>query len=423
MADTIKRITAGEILDSRGNPTIEVSVTLDNGTVAKASVPSGASTGTFEAFELHDNDEHRYGGKGVLKACQNVKGEINAALEGKSVTSQSEIDQIMIKLDGTPNKSRLGANAILGVSLACARAACHSENMPLYKYLGQLYGTSQFQLPTPLINLINGGLHASTNLNIQEFWVIPTQESSFQERLRCGSEIFQQLGTILRKDGRDTDLGNEGGYAPNLDSHKQAFNYLLQAIAQAGYAAGDNCFLGFDAGASVLFDPKSKLYELKLENSHYTSSEFQKYILQLWRELPIKACEDPLAEEDWEGWKQLTQDLKQQNPQGTLIGDDLFVTNSERLQKGVTMGVANSILIKPNQIGSLTETLATIHLAKKSGYSTAISHRSGETIDSFIADLAVAVGSEFIKTGSVARGERSAKYNRLLTIERELYGK
>jgi enolase len=422
MSNTIKRINASEILDSRGNPTLEVSVMLNNGIAAVASVPSGASTGTFEAFELRDHDEHRYGGKGVLKACQNVKGEINAALTGKSITEQADIDQTMIKLDGTPNKARLGANAILGVSLACARAAAESEHVPLYAYIGQLYGNNHFQLPIPLINVINGGLHASTNLNIQEFWVIPMQESSFQERLRCGSEVFQQLGTILRKDGRDTDLGNEGGYAPNLDSHKQAFSYLLQAIDKAGYQAGTNCYLGFDAGASVLYDATSKIYQLKLENSHYTSTEFQTYIMQLWRDFPIRACEDPLAEEDWDGWQQLMTTLKRDFPAGTLIGDDLFVTNAERLQKGITLQAANSILIKPNQIGSLTETLQTIQLAKKSGFTTAVSHRSGETIDSFIADLAVAVASDYIKTGSVARGERSAKYNRLLAIEHELNG-
>lgn len=421
MAATIKRINANEILDSRGNPTVEVSVTLDNGIEAVASVPSGASTGTFEAFELRDNDEWRYNGKGVQKACQNVKGEIQAALVGKAITEQRAIDETMIKLDGTDNKSRLGANAILGVSLACARAAALAENLPLYRYIGQLYGASQFQLPIPLINIINGGLHASTNLNIQEFWVIPTQDSSFQERLRCGSEVFQQLGTILRKDSRDTDLGNEGGYAPNLD-HRQAFDYVLRAIEQAGYKPADNCYLGFDAGASVLFDAKTNLYELKLENSHYTSAEFQRFMIQLWRDYPINVCEDPLAEEDWDGWKALTAEMKKDFAQSILIGDDLFVTNSARLAKGIELGAANAILIKPNQIGTLTETLETIRLAKKSGYATAISHRSGETVDSFIADLSVAVASEYIKTGSVARGERSAKYNRLLAIERELHG-
>jgi len=422
MPDTIKRVTASEILDSRGNPTIEVTVELQSGIGARASVPSGASTGSAEALELRDNDPKRYDGKGVLRACHHVETEINQALQGVRVTEQKKIDDLMRQLDGTPNKSRLGANAILGVSLACARTASKSLALPLYRYIGDLIGNQHFVLPIPLMNVINGGLHASTNLNIQEFWVIPKQQTSFHDRLRCGSEIFQHLGTILRQAGRDTDLGNEGGYAPDLDSHKQAFDYLLQSIDAAGYRAGHDCYLGMDAGASVFYNVDKATYSLKLEDSEFTRDEWIDYVMDLLHTYPMAAIEDPLAEEDWTSWQLLTKLVKQKFPQLQLIGDDLFTTNVTRLQKGIDMGVANAILIKPNQIGTLSETLDCITLAKKHGYQTAVSHRSGETIDSFIADLAVGVGSEFIKTGSVARGERSAKYNRLLAIEQELYG-
>ncbi|MFH0874185.1 MAG: phosphopyruvate hydratase [Candidatus Komeilibacteria bacterium] len=422
MPDTIKRVSASEILDSRGNPTIEVTVELQGGLGAKASVPSGASTGSAEALELRDNDPHRYGGKGVLKACQNVDTEINRALVGIRVTEQRQIDDLMRELDNTPNKSRLGANAILGVSLACARAASKSLAVPLYQYLGDLYGNKKFTLPLPLVNVINGGLHADTNLNIQEFWIIPVQQVSFSDRLRCADEIFMKLGSILKQAGRDTDVGNEGGYSPNFDSHQQAFDYLRQAASEAGYQLGRDCYLGMDAGASVFFNSAKSTYNLQLENSEYTHDEWLDYLMNLLRTYPMLAVEDPLAEEDWTAWQVLTKQVKKEFPQLQLIGDDIFTTNVTRLQKGIDLGVANAILIKPNQIGSLSETLDCIKLAKRHGYQTAISHRSGETIDSFIADLSVAVASEFIKTGSVARGERSAKYNRLLAIEKELYG-
>lgn len=422
MPDTIKRISGQEILDSRGNPTVEVTVELQSGVAAKASVPAGASRGTFEAHELRDEDSARYGGKGVLKAVDNVNSKISKALIGVKVTEQNKLDQLMRELDGTENKSNLGANAILGVSLACARTASKSLGMPLYQYLGDLYGNKKYILPIPLMNLINGGLHANTNLNLQEFWLIPTQTTSFSDRLRCGSEVFQHLGTILRRDGRDTDLGNEGGYAPDLDSHRQAFEYVAEAIVHAGYGLGKECFMGFDAGSNTFYDHEKQMYVLKLEKSEYSSSEFIKYIWNFLEKYPILAIEDPLDEEDWDAWVKLTSDVKQKWPTIRVIGDDLFVTNFERLQKGMRLGAANTILIKPNQIGTLSETIACIKLAKQNGYQTVISHRSGETIDSFIADLAVAVASEFIKSGSVAQGERSAKYNRLLNIEAELHG-
>lgn len=422
MPDSIKNVSAEEILDSRGEPTIEVTVELQTGLAAKAAVPSGASTGRFEAHELRDGDPSRYNGKGVLQAIKNVETEIRSAVTGIRIFDQQKIDDTMRQLDGTENKSRLGANAILGVSLACARLASRSLHIPLYQYLGELYGQKKFQLPIPLMNIINGGLHASTNLNLQEFWIVPMQTESFHARLRAGSEIFQALGRLLRQDKRDTDLGNEGGYAPDLDSHGQAFEYIMRAAQEAKYTLGKDVFLGLDAGSSVLYDHEKNMYHLTLEHSEFTPQEFGQYMKHLLSLYPIIAMEDPLAEEDWDTWVSLTQDLKVSSPSVKVIGDDLFVTNPTRLQKGIERGAANTILIKPNQIGTLTETLDCIRLARKAGYGVVISHRSGETIDTFIADLAVGVAAEYIKTGSVARGERSAKYNRLLSIEQELHG-
>ncbi len=414
-----------EILDSRGDPTLEVTVHLENGMQATASVPSGASTGTFEAFELRDGDKKRYGGKGVLKAVANVNNEIAAHLSGMYVNDQQRLDQLMIGLDGTENKSRLGANAILGVSLACARAAAQAFGVPLYRYIRSLSESDDqdYHLPTPLINVINGGMHAATNLNIQEFWIIPHHATAFAERLEQGSEIFHALGSVLTSEHMDTDLGNEGGYAPNFPNHRRVFDLLLHAIEQANYTPGSEIALGIDAGSSVFYDHEIEKYKLQLEHTEMDSSELAEYYDGLIREYPISAIEDPFAEEDWRAWQQYTARSKAHHEKLKLIGDDLFVTNVKRLQKGIDQGAANSILIKLNQIGTLTETLSCIQLAQQHNYATAISHRSGETPDTFIADLAVGVNADFIKTGSTARGERIAKYNRLLEIERELHGK
>jgi len=420
----IQSIEALEILDSRGDPTVEVSVILSDKTVAKASVASGASTGAAEAFELRDNDRSRYGGKGVLKAVGNVNTIIQSALIGHDVADQVGVDKIMIELDGTENKRSLGANAMLGVSLAVARAASMMYGLPLYEYLRSISSLqyTEYQLPVPTINVFNGGKHASTNLDLQEFWIVPKKATLFRERLRQGSEIFHALGMILKEAGRDTDLGNEGGYAPDLKNHQQAFDYILKAITSSSLTAGDDVWLGMDAGSSVLFDSNKKLYNLSLENTSYTSTEFIDFFMKLVHDYPIIALEDPLGEDEWSAWSELSQKLNKYNADIRLVGDDLFVTNIERLQRGIKGGIANSIIIKPNQIGTLSETLECIKMAKDNSYSTIISHRSGETTDTFIADLAVAVNSEYIKTGSTARGERMAKYNRLLEIEKELYG-
>ncbi len=426
MSKRIKKITALEILDSRGEPTVEVTVELENGMKASAAVPSGASTGAFEAFELRDNDPKRYGGKGVLKAVANVNTEIAKLLEGMYVNDQERIDQLMIGLDGTPNKQRLGANAILGVSLACARVAAMAFGVPLYHYIRSLSSMADekvYTLPIPLINIINGGKHASSNLDIQEFWIIPHHaHQTFAERLRLGSEVFHALGKLLIAQGMDTDLGNEGGYAPNFPNHRQVFEVLVQAIKEASYSPGHDLLLGIDAGSSVFYSVDKKVYDLKLEHEEYTADGLADYYQQLLKQYPIGALEDPFAEEDWLGWQRWTKLCNEHYPEVKLIGDDLFVTNTKRFQKGIDLGVGNSILIKLNQIGTLSETLACIALAKKNAYSTVISHRSGETSDTFIADLSVAVNADYIKTGSTARGERISKYNRLLEIEKELNG-
>lgn len=418
----IQKIVASEILDSRGNPTLQVAVSLSNGVVDVAAVPSGASTGRFEAFELRDNDPHRYAGLGVQKALTNINTIIAKELAGLEVTEQKKIDELMIKLDGTKNKSKLGANAILGVSLACAHVSSKANCQPLYKYLRQLYDykLTTWPLPTPLVNVINGGKHGSTNINIQEFWLVPHNASSFAEKLRQSSEIFHQLGTLLASLGLDTDLGNEGGYSPQVRSHRQVFDLMHQAIESAGYHSGQDILLGIDAGASVFYDRLNSVYKLSLEQAEFDATELIDYYLHLMQTYDLRFLEDPFDEEDWSAWKHFTHDEFIKNNKVKIIGDDLFVTNTERLQKGIELGAANTILIKPNQIGTLTETLAAITMAKQSNYQVVISHRSGETNDTTIADLAVAVSADYIKTGSTARGERIAKYNRLLNIEQSL---
>ncbi len=418
----IKKISAQEILDSRGNPTLEVSVELANGFVASAGVPSGASTGRWEAFELRDADKHRYDGLGVLKAVKNVNTILNQELSGLQVTEQAKIDQLMIDLDATKNKSNLGANAILGVSLAVAKVAALANNMQLYQYLRQLYNhkLTKYIMPTPVVNVINGGKHGSTNIDLQEFWLVPHQAPTFADKLRQASEIFHELANVLHNVGMDIDLGNEGGYAPEAKSHHQVFDLLMQAIHKSGFSAPDDIVLGIDAGASVFYDSMSSTYQLKLEKKKYSSDELADFYAELMQAYPLRLIEDPFDQEDWSAWQHFTKDDFVTNHKVKIIGDDLFVTNVNRLQKGIKLKAANTILIKPNQIGTLTETLAAISLAQASDYQVMISHRSGETIDTTIADLAVAVNAEYIKTGSTSRGERIAKYNRLLSIESRL---
>ncbi len=422
MPDKIKKISALEILDSRGEPTLEVEVELSSGIIAKAAVPSGASTGRFEAHELRDDDPLRYNGKGVLKAVKNVNEILSKELAGLRVTEQTQIDHLMIDLDGTSNKSKLGANAILGVSLAVSATAAKSTGLPLYKYLRQLYQPENktFTIPTPVVNVINGGKHASSNINLQEFWIVPFKADSFAEKLRQASEIFHALGKLLSAKGYDTDLGNEGGYAPNVLSHREVFEMLMQAIELVKLEPYDDILLGLDAGASVFYHERKQKYNLTLDRLALDSTEMIQYYLDLIDEYPLRFLEDPLAEDDWSAWGLLSKNPVIKQDDIKLIGDDLFVTNKSRLQKGIDLQVANSILIKPNQIGTLTETLETISLARKNNYQLVISHRSGETTDTSIADLAVAVNAEYIKVGSTARGERIAKYNRLLKIEEEL---
>ena len=414
----IKSIKALEILDSRGNPTVRVQVSLSNGASASASVPSGASTGSHEALELRDGDKKRYGGKGVIQAVQNVNNVIAPRLKGKSPFKQRKIDQLMIELDGTENKSKLGANAILGVSLAVARAAASAVKLPLYQYLRRIYQLpfKEFKLPTPTMNILNGGAHANWSLDIQEFMIVPLQKS-FAEKLRCGAEIFQALGALLKKKGYDTLKGDEGGYAPRLAGNEAAFAVILEAISQAGYVAGKGVKLAIDAAASEFYNKKNKVYQLKADQKNLSSGEMIGLVENWINRYPLISVEDGLAEDDWQNWAVLTRKI---GKKVSLVGDDLFVTNVKRLQKGIEQKIGNAILIKLNQIGTLSETIDAIVLAKQNGYKTSISHRSGETADTFIADLAVAVNSEFIKTGSLSRSERVEKYNRLLEIEQEL---
>lgn len=405
-------IIGREILDSRGNPTVEVDVVLEDGSIGRAAVPSGASTGAHEAVELRDGDKSRYLGKGVQKAVAAINGEIFEALSDQAVEEQVAIDQIMIELDGTPNKSRLGANAILGVSLACAKAAAESFDMPLYRYVG---GTSARTLPVPMMNIINGGVHADNPIDFQEFMILPVGATSFAEALRCGSEIFHTLRGELKKAGHNTNVGDEGGFAPNLPSADAALEFVMNAIGKAGYKAGHDVVLGLDCASTEFFKEGSYVYGG--ENKTRSRSEQVKYLADLVGRYPIVTIEDGMSEDDMDGWKELTDAI---GNKCQLVGDDLFVTNVTRLSDGIKHGRANSILVKVNQIGTLTETLAAIEMAYKAGYTAVMSHRSGETEDSTIADLAVATNCGQIKTGSLARSDRTAKYNQLLRIEQQL---
>jgi enolase len=407
-------IIGREILDSRGNPTVEVDVILEDGSLGRAAVPSGASTGAHEAVELRDGDKGRYGGKGVLKAVEAVNGELFDALGGMDAEAQVQIDQIMIELDGTPNKSRLGANAILGVSLAVAKAAAESFDMPLYRYVG---GTSARTLPVPMMNIINGGAHADNPIEFQEFMIMPVGAASFAEALRCGSEIFHTLKGELKKAGHNTNVGDEGGFAPDLPSAEAALDFVMAAINKAGYSAGKDVMLALDPASTEFF--KNGKYVYEAEGRSLSPSEQARYLADLVARYPIVSIEDGMAEDDMDGWKEVTSLV---GDKCQLVGDDLFVTNVTRLADGIKNGRANSILIKVNQIGTLTETLAAVEMAHKAGYTSVMSHRSGETEDSTIADLAVATNCGQIKTGSLARADRTAKYNQLLRIEQELGG-
>ena len=418
----IKKIIAREILDSRGNPTIETKVFLDNGINAKASVPSGASTGIHEAWELRDGDAKRYQGKGVLKAIKNVNTKISEALIGKDIEKQKEIDDIMIKLDGTANKEKLGANAILSVSLVCARTAALAQGVELYEHISRVYdcGENKYKMPTPSFNIFNGGAHADTNLDFQEFMILPIKKASLTEKVRMGSEIFHELGSVLKQGGYDTDVGNEGGYAPDINSSIQAIEFIIAAIMNAGYEPGKDIGLGIDVGSSQLYDAENKKYVFKLDRANFSSGDLIGLYYDWFRKYPIISIEDGLSEDDWQGWNELTQEL---GDEMLLIGDDLFATNANRLRQGFKEHAANAILIKPNQVGTLTETIECIKLAQKHNYKTMASHRSGETCDDFIADLAVAARTDYIKAGSLSRGERLAKYNRLMEIEEDLINK
>jgi len=409
---TIAAVWAREILDSRGNPTVEVEVTLESGASGRAAVPSGASTGSREALELRDQDASRYGGKGVAKAVENVQGELAEAVIGMDALQQVAIDNLMIDTDGTENKSRLGANAILGVSLATARAASSFLGLPLYQYIG---GVNSKVLPVPMMNIINGGMHAPNNLDIQEFMIVPLGARTFADALRMGAETFHTLKSILAADGLMTAVGDEGGFAPNLKDHDEAFKYIIKAIEEAGYRPGDEISLAIDAAASEFF--KNGKYVLGGEKRTMSADEMIAYLSGFVDRYPIISIEDGLAEGDWDGWKKLTMELGERIQ---LVGDDIFVTNPDILAEGIDQGVANSILIKLNQIGTVTETLDTIEMAKQAAYTTVVSHRSGETEDSFIADLAVAVNAGQIKSGSLSRSDRLSKYNQLLRIEEEL---
>jgi enolase len=405
-------ITAREILDSRGNPTVEVDVTLEDGAFGRAAVPSGASTGAHEAVELRDGDKGRYLGKGVTKAVAAVNGEIFEALVDMDAEDQIALDRAMIALDGTPNKSRLGANAILGVSLATAKAAAESCGLPLYRYVG---GAAARTLPVPMMNIINGGVHADNPIDFQEFMILPVGASSFREALRMGAETFHTLKSALKKAGLNTNVGDEGGFAPNLPSAEAALDFVMKAIEQAGYKPGKDIYLGLDCAATEFF--KNGSYDYEGEGKVRAISEQAAYLAGLAHHYPIFSIEDGMSEDDWAGWKQLT-DLIGETHQ--LVGDDLFVTNTQRLKRGIDQHIANSILVKVNQIGSLTETLEAVEMAHKAAYTAVMSHRSGETEDSTIADLAVATNCGQIKTGSLARSDRLAKYNQLLRIEEEL---
>lgn len=408
----ITHIKARQIIDSRGNPTVEADVTLASGAMGRAAAPSGASTGALEALELRDGDKSRYLGKGVTQAVNNVNNVILPKLVGADAAQQTTVDQIMLDLDGTPNKSKLGANAMLAVSLAVAKASAIEAQQPLYRYLND---GSELLLPVPMMNIINGGAHAHKGTDIQEFMIVAHGVPSLSESVRCGCEIFHALKSILKKQGYNTAVGDEGGYAPSLNTNEQAIEIILQAIEAAGYKPGEQVSLGLDCASSEFY--KDGKYVLESEGKTYSSAEFVDYLAGLANKYPIITIEDGVAEDDWDGWKQLTQAIGDKTQ---LVGDDLFVTNTEILAKGIELGVANSILIKFNQIGTLSETLAAIKMAHDANYTTVISHRSGETEDVTIADLAVATGAGQIKTGSLSRSDRVAKYNQLIRIEEEL---
>lgn len=415
----IKSIKAMQVLDSRGNPTVQVKVKLEDGTEGKAIVPSGASTGSFEAVELRDGDNNKYMGKGVEKAVRNVNEQIATKLMGEDVFNQIKIDKKLVEIDGTKNKSNLGANATLGVSLACSDAAAKYLNMPLYEYIGGISGTN---IPVPMMNILNGGKHSDNNVNIQEFMIVPMGGKDFKEMIQMASEIYHTLKKILKENGLSTAVGDEGGFAPNLSSDEEALTLIVEAIEKAGYKPKEDIALALDVAATEMAEEavkagKKEGYLFWKTGEYKQTVDMIDYLEDLVEEYPIISIEDGLAEEDWNGWKELTNRL---GDKIQLVGDDLFVTNIERLEKGIKNKVANSILIKPNQIGTLTETLNAIKLAKANGYSTVISHRSGETEDTFIADLAVAVNSRYIKAGAPARTDRVAKYNRILNIEEEL---
>lgn len=412
---TINKIIAREVLDSRGNPTIEAEVYTESGATGSAMVPSGASTGIREALELRDMDDSRFMGKGVLTAVNNIQELIAPSLFGKEVSEQVTIDQVMIDLDGTSNKENLGANSILAVSMATAHAAANENNLPLYKYLG---GKGPFKMPVPMMNIINGGAHADNSVDLQEFMILPVGATSIREAVRYGTEIFHSLKSVLLKRDLGTTVGDEGGFAPNLSSNEEAIEVILEAITKAGYIAGEDILLGLDVASSEFY--KDGIYTLESENLKLDSQEFLQYLTPWFEKYPIITMEDGMAEDDWEGWKLLTETLGK-NIQ--LVGDDLFVTNTSILSKGIEEGIGNSILIKVNQIGTLTETLNAINMAKEAGYTAVISHRSGETEDTTISDLAVATSAGQIKTGSLSRSDRVAKYNRLMKIEDELDGK
>jgi enolase len=411
----ITEVSAREILDSRGNPTVEVDVVTENGIVGRAAVPSGASTGKYEAVELRDGDKSRYVGKGVLNACKNVNEVLSDELIGFSVFDQIGIDQLMIDIDGTHNKAKIGANAILGVSLAVAKAAAYEVGQPLYRYIG---GVNAHVLPVPMMNILNGGSHADNSIDFQEFMIMPVGASSFREGLRMGTEVFHTLKSVLKKKGYSTNVGDEGGFAPSMKSNKEAIETVLQAIEKAGYRPGEDMFIAMDAAASEFYNAEEKVYHFhQSTGDKLTSDEMVAYWADWVKNYPILSIEDGLDEDDWSGWAKLNAAI---GNKAQLVGDDLFVTNTKRLQRGIDEKSANSILIKVNQIGSLTETIQAVNLATRNGFTSVMSHRSGETEDTTIADLAVALSTGQIKTGSASRSDRIAKYNQLLRIEEEL---
>ncbi len=410
----IAQIQARQILDSRGNPTVEVDVVTQNGILGRAAVPSGASTGKYEAVELRDNDKGIYMGKGVMKAIQNINTTLNEELHGAYIMDQTSIDNALIALDGTPNKANLGANAILGVSLACARAAAEETGIPLFKYIG---GVNANVLPIPMMNILNGGSHADNKIDIQEFMVMPVGATSFSEGLRMGVEVFHHLKEVLKSKGHSTNVGDEGGFAPNLRSNEEAIETVLTAIEKAGYKPGDDMHIALDAASSEFYNAKSKMYEFESTGDKKSSSDMVSYWKEWTNKYPILSIEDGLDEDDWSGWAELTAAV---GDKVQIVGDDLFVTNTERLKRGIEEHSANSILIKVNQIGSLTETINAVDMANRASFTSVMSHRSGETEDNTIADLAVALNTGQIKTGSASRSDRMAKYNQLLRIEEML---